>query len=656
MSLIPSTVLTDWTPGTKVGVIGGIPTTRTQFVDATQSPYNADNTGTNSATTAIQNALNACPADQYVYLPAGTYKVGQINMPNSVTLKGAGMDSTILRSQSGTKTIFVGSEANYEWLGEVQVTAGNTRDSTTLTMASTSTFTAGKIALLRWTDATTDATLSDGSTFIVSSTAGPTYSGKVRRQMVYIVSKTSTQLTIAPGILHTPQTGTTLYAAPSTAIGLNVGVEDLTIDGQDSPPVYGIEIEQSYNCWIKNVKSTNISNYPFFLYDSVNCEITHSFASGGTGGGTNGAGILMNTACSCYVYDNIIDRVFPCFEINVGSCGNAVAYNLGEGSATVQGTLNCNHGTHNSHNLFEGNIIPSFQSDGYFGSASECPVFRNWIHGTNLTQDFNNYLVSLNRWTRYFSLVGNLFGHTDYVGGINYSFGNPNLGNASFTGTYQMSANDFPIEWKNPATLTAGGGTSSGTMTLASGNISTGQFRPAIHWSGGGWAILSNVVKSGTTVTFDIEFSSGSLPSNGTALEFWGGQEGFQGKDEDCYATYDGGTTNLRVNYWLQTAVAGIPANEVLGGDTFPDSLYLNSKPSWFRSLSWPPFNPQSPGSLTINQRYQTTPSGYRFVNGQDPPADTSIPKAKAFNVKKIVRIRKIVFGLLLLGFLFLIK
>jgi hypothetical protein len=120
-------------------------------------------------------------------------------------------------------------------------------------------------------------------------------------------------------------------------------------------------------------------------------------------------------------------------------------------------------------------------------------------------------------------------------------------------------------------------------------------------------------------------------------LVLWSGQEGFQGLDEDCYATYDGGTTNLRVNYFMRTSQAGIPANEALGADTLPESLYLGAKPSWFGSLSWPPFDPQSPGSLTTSQRYQKVPAGYRFVNDEEvPPASSSGAIIQNLNVTNL--------------------
>ena len=59
--------------------------------DATESPYNADNTGTLDATKAIQNALDDCAnaPGGVVYLPEGNYRIdGNLVLADGVTLRG----------------------------------------------------------------------------------------------------------------------------------------------------------------------------------------------------------------------------------------------------------------------------------------------------------------------------------------------------------------------------------------------------------------------------------------------------------------------------------------------------------------------------------------------------------------------------------------
>jgi hypothetical protein len=81
-----------------------IPNINSNIIDVTEAPYNADNTGTNDATAAIQSALNdaGLSGGGVVYLPAGTYKVTpgadaalRIKYDNTI-LRGAGTDSTFI--------------------------------------------------------------------------------------------------------------------------------------------------------------------------------------------------------------------------------------------------------------------------------------------------------------------------------------------------------------------------------------------------------------------------------------------------------------------------------------------------------------------------------------------------------------------------------
>jgi hypothetical protein len=77
-------------------------------VNVTQSPYNADDTGVNDSTTAIQNAINAASAaGESVYLPQGTYRVSAALTVDKVTIEGAGEWYTTL---TGSNVEFAGKQ------------------------------------------------------------------------------------------------------------------------------------------------------------------------------------------------------------------------------------------------------------------------------------------------------------------------------------------------------------------------------------------------------------------------------------------------------------------------------------------------------------------------------------------------------------------
>jgi hypothetical protein len=77
-------------------------------INVTQAPYNADDTGGNDVTSALQSAINAgSSSGQIIYLPTGTYKVSSPLSVNNVTVEGAGEWYTML---TGSDVGFTGNE------------------------------------------------------------------------------------------------------------------------------------------------------------------------------------------------------------------------------------------------------------------------------------------------------------------------------------------------------------------------------------------------------------------------------------------------------------------------------------------------------------------------------------------------------------------
>ena len=86
-----------------------IPTPIGTVFDVTKSPYNADKTGTNDATAAIQKAIDDAQTNNggIVYLPTGTYKVNPGTNPqalkiskSNIYLKGDGIGKTFILNTS----------------------------------------------------------------------------------------------------------------------------------------------------------------------------------------------------------------------------------------------------------------------------------------------------------------------------------------------------------------------------------------------------------------------------------------------------------------------------------------------------------------------------------------------------------------------------
>lgn len=628
---LPSDRATNWTAGTYTGVIGGIAqyrpggsNQRTTLIDVTQSPYNADNTGVTSAHSAIQSAINAASTGQVVYLPAGTYKLtsgvnfGSFGERKNITLRGAGIGVTTLVFD-GNVRISVGTGADYQWnypASNNTITAGLTQGSTTLTIADTSPFTVGKILNIAFENQADNTAIQAGGVPVLSVSG---YSW-VRRQKSRLVSKDSSTLTISPPLYHAPQSGLSGRVVTANYNGEGVGLEDFSVNLDDCTNPIPIVFEQCYNCWAYRIKSTNTPNYHIYISDSLNCEVRQCWLEVRQTGGSNGAALLMGASSGCLIAHNILYKVFPCVEVNFGCCGNAFVYNfVDRGPSGVGSPLNTNHGPHNSHNLYEGNIFNGQQSDGYYGSASQDTWLRNWANGAEYGHASTQHAFVFNRFNRDHSLIGNIMGWSGYSTGL-VSCGNPNMGNGMYTGTAEPTTGDFWNDWKATATLTTRTNDSDGTITLASGSALTGQLM-SIWWDSHSKMMQFTAgTVSGSTVPFTGATGYGVvLPAESTTVEVFMGPSGYQELDLDVE-----NSLLRKSNYVAQSAGGGeIPPGESLGSDTLPNSWSGGQPYDWPSGFAYPPFDPSSPAA---SQDYERLPAGYWFVNGSWPGDTPTAP------------------------------
>lgn len=649
--LPPSSRLTDWTPGTHTGVAGGIAqyrpggaSERTNLIDVTQSPYNADNTGTSNASTAIASAISAASAGDVVYLPAGTYRCTStidFGAKKNITVRGDGIGETII-ALVGSANLFVGTSASYLWNSPASnntITVGNTKGSTTLTIASTSAFTVGTLAQIRWDNQEDPAELAMGAVPVVSVMGFP----MVRRQMVRIVAKDATTLTIEPGIFHAPQSGLTAKIFSSSAYAERVGLEDFEIDMTDSTAAFSVQLYQSHQCWLYRVKCTNSNSFHVGINDSLKPEVRQCWIAGRKGApGPNGAAVIVKKTSAALIEHCVLADIFPCIELNQGTCGSAVLHNHVSAFAYNGGYLNINHDPHNSHNLIEGNKTSSIQSDGYFGSASEDTIFRNWICGNYLSGTNLERVLWLNRFTRNYSVIGNIIGTDGGQAASYYSsvpeasgvdravhIGIPNIGNSTYTGEVTPSAG---TPWPGlliEATLTTRTSDTTGTLTLSTSsgvtNNATAYFRTG---DGTRYQITIGTV-SGLSAPFTGATST--MPAESATGTLWPGDNAFQAYDHDVY-----NTLVTKANYLCaQSGTGAIPSGDELSpGDTLPDSLAYDEAPyDWPTGFDWPPF---SPLDATTGQTGYRLPASYWAAIGtwpedEEPPSEATAPNPLAF-------------------------
>ena len=613
--IIPADRLTTWIPGVTVGVAGGIPTNRTKIIDVTLAPYNADKTGASDAAPAIQSAITAAPKNAIVFLPAGTYRLNTgLSIPASnpgITVRGSGYETIV--QPFGT--------ANFVWIGNDdgwgnpstgnQVTAGLQKGSTQVTIATTSAFTVGKMIQF---------SMANDPAIPVVSVAGydllPTLE-PLRRQICVVTGISSQNLSFYPP-LYDDYSATTTLVNVAYYQGQFIGLENMKVDCVNSTGGIAIFIQQCLNCWVKGLKIVNSANYPVFVLDSLNCEIRDCDLGPLNHSGTNGAGILINTDSGCLIENNVIVQCQPSIEVNQGASGNVFAYNYCT-NTTGNGWIDSNHAPHNNFNLYEGNIGDNFEADGYFGSVSHDTLYRNWFTGQNTANPGTvAWCVQLKRFTRNYSLVGNILGTPGltmtYDGCV---YGQPNIGNWSSNG-------GFAPPWADSIKAGAGTLTQSGTSaTVTEAMFTAADVGHQILILAGSCIGKTEYITAFADPKHVTTNTSMTVSASGYRVA--PSQTGYQEIDRDVK-----NTTLLVGNYNYHDNA--IPSTQSLSTETvLVKSLYRSSVPNWFGNLTWPPFDPRNP-SPTLN----SIPASYRYVNGSPPPgiSDAGPPLSPPGNLR----------------------
>lgn len=628
---------TSWAPNTVTGVVGGIPSRAGGNVInvATYGWSDTASGATNSA--AYYAALAASSPGDIISIPAGTFATNGLGLdrtkPNR-TVRGAGKNLTILRNTGSSSAFSIGGDTNYgnSYNPQSTITA-MTRGSSTITVAN------GALAY--------DGGRRIARLYLANEQATPVVSvmgfAATRQPTVLITGRSGNDLTLSQPL---PSNFAAAMAAGTCRIEIafqlpwetvGCGVEDLTLDAVNATAVFTTRISFAENCWFKNVKIVNPGNYALFAVDSINCEIRHSDILG-AGVGSNHAGLLMNGVSYFLVEDNIITGN-PNIEVNFSTMNSTIAFNY------FAGVVNGNHGPHNSYNLYEGNTADFFQSDGYFGGASEETLARNW---------FRSFVsASLKRFSRNYNYLGNLVGIVGQTYTTDYSqrWGDPNIGNESSVGTARPSTGNWWPDWDSAnnrvttlnGTLTTRTSNTSGVITLASGGgatlaaLNTANGATVRQGSGHIFITITNI--TGDVVTFNT--GSHTSPAQGSAVSITPGPSGFQQQDLDVLLT-----TIRKANWYVLTG--NIPSAEALpSGDTLPDSYFRDAAPDWWGDRPWPAYDSAAPGTPADTN----IPAGYRFVNGDEPPSGTTAaqpsfsPAAATFEAPQSVAITSATVG-----------
>jgi len=432
----------DWSAGNQ-GVAGGIPNRTT--ICATLNP---------GATAAqINAAIAACPANQVVFLNAGTYNITGLNFgsKNNVTLRGAGPDRTFLKFNgadgcggfAGDVCIKGEDVLAQTWPGHAPEevghfhvwTGGYAQGSTQITVDSTASLSVGMTIVLDQLDDATDTggvLISHASTRVLENIS----TGRVGRgqtQWVRITAINGLTLTITPGVympnFRASQLPQIWWAQGPT---LN-GIEEMSLDHSGSSAIdagmSGVVFWNTTQCWVKNVRSIKSGRNHVWLVQASRSEIRDNYFTGADKPGASlNYGIDFYMGGDSLVINNVFQHVTSSLLPGTTS-GDILAYNFSRDQPySSPDYMQIAVNTHDLGNLMllvEGNQTNTFTMDLFHGAGHLNTVFRNHLSGQDVGQTTNTSVINLFAYNRFVNVVGNVLGtagyHTNYQDCVNGS-------------------------------------------------------------------------------------------------------------------------------------------------------------------------------------------------------------------------------------------
>lgn len=404
-----------------VGIIGGIPIRSIIFTNCSPGASAAQ----------INAAISACPSNQVVFLLTGTYSLsGDITMKSGVTLRGAGPTLTIL-----TNTTIIASQSfppfdDPAGTQHRDISAGLTQESTSITVSSTpTTISVGTIAhidQLNDTNTAAEVNPDQGVGLGLYASASNPNDGRDRykNQAVRIVGISGTTVTIDPPIhatdwdlTKTPQ----LWGGTTTPFTM-IGIEDLAVH-RGATDDNCIDIQNYYQCWVKNCNFKGGKNVVFFRFGS-RAEVRHCTLIGPCF--SDPYGVSFYNSSGCWAEDNIINGIQnPAGRgaafLGQATSGSAWTYNFHRDAGSDQNTWQYlytiqTHGGHCEWNLSEGNVGVGWTIEGTWGSAQNNVDIRSrwfgWdILGTQTQNTMANVqAVTISATNRFCSIVGSVLG------------------------------------------------------------------------------------------------------------------------------------------------------------------------------------------------------------------------------------------------------
>lgn len=633
--IIPPARMIKWIPGSTVGIQGGMPT-RTNLLDVTQPPYNADKTGATDASVAIQSAINSAQSNDVVYFPDGMYLLtNSLWFAKSyITLRGH-TNSVLVSTNRFQYILKIGNDPQSYRATTYAITNGSTKGSTNLILSSPPTsFGVGDQIVV-----TENTTLLGSAAFPVIDVLQ--YDRVMQQQCVVAAINGNNIALSAPLVWDFTNSPVAMDCAIYSTKG--IGVENLILQdtnaltGATGGNGYLLYLSMCENCWATHCAFQWGYNYSVFVTSSCHIWFAHNAIQHSLGSGPNHSGLLASTTGESLFEDNIFsDGLQPAIEFNQGFCGNAVFGNYFTNNII---DIDC-HDPHPLMNLWEANdIAGSFEMDGYYGSASHQTLFRNVIRSPYIPVLFKRWITDMN-------VVGNVLGspgntYSSYASEVNgagwmiFQFGYPNIGNNTYGwpvpgGT--INATSPPTAWNYPGPGfydPSGASVTNGIFTFTNAQIAVtnliGNFTNIP-------ANIANFIGAYTLVFQDggntnIYYPTDGVPvyplSGGTSSNLVINRPLTVGKGWTVYVAGQNAYQQLQTGNKATDLITGnydyfnkAVTWDTNGVQTIPASLlYTTGAPSWWGTNHWPAIDPTNATPATMipaQERYLGIPVGSR--------------------------------------------
>lgn len=225
------------------------------------------------------------------------------------------------------------------------------------------------------------------------------------------------QLTITPPIINTNFRAGQVPAIYWAADVVNLGVENLTIDGMFSgASVAGVQLSACYACWVRNVRTIWTGRTAVWTLDSSHDEIRDSYFYGSKNGQSTSYGLeTLGNVTSFLAINNAMQRIVAPIMFD-GDWGSVAAYNYmvegGYHGPDIDLAMHIANHAFTGVDLHEGNNANGAAADNNHGVSSQVTWFRNRERGRDFParQAPNVQAVNFFAWMRGYNYIGNVLG------------------------------------------------------------------------------------------------------------------------------------------------------------------------------------------------------------------------------------------------------